>query len=181
MEDCRISCPNFQPLPHFSQYALSFSPNFVNLLAYAKDIPSYSCKYACSEENPEFLDMGCPVEGGFIVAFDPLDGFSIVDTNFTLAVVTGRDHVAAAMGVMGPRTTNLINYYAREKIIILYAFKVSYCCLRLAPLRFLIEKAEGYNSDVHQSVLDKVITTIDEITQVAYGSKNEIIRLRNRV
>ncbi|KAG4975208.1 Sedoheptulose-1,7-bisphosphatase, chloroplastic [Glycine soja] len=25
-----------------------------------------------------------------------------------LAVVTGRDHVAAAMGVMGPRTTNVL-------------------------------------------------------------------------
>ena len=46
----------------------------------------------------------------------------------------------------------------------------------VAPLGFLIEKAGGYSSDGHQSVLDKVITNIDERTQVAYGSKNEIIR-----
>jgi len=39
------------------------------------------CKYACSEEVPEPVDM----EGeGFCVAFDPLDGSSIVDTNFTV-------------------------------------------------------------------------------------------------
>ena len=39
------------------------------------------CKYACSEEVPEPVDM----EGeGFSVAFDPLDGSSIVDTNFTV-------------------------------------------------------------------------------------------------
>ena len=40
------------------------------------------CKYACSEEVPEPVDM----EGeGFCVAFDPLDGSSIVDTNFTVS------------------------------------------------------------------------------------------------
>jgi fructose-1,6-bisphosphatase len=39
------------------------------------------CKYACSEEVPEPVDL----EGdGFSVAFDPLDGSSIVDTNFTV-------------------------------------------------------------------------------------------------
>lgn len=38
------------------------------------------CKYACSEEVPEPVDMGGE---GFSVAFDPLDGSSIVDTNFT--------------------------------------------------------------------------------------------------
>ena len=58
--------------------------------------------------------------GGFSVAFDPLDGSSIVDTNFTVGTifgvwpgdkltgVTGRDQVAAAMGVMGPRTTYVL-------------------------------------------------------------------------
>ncbi|KAF5195513.1 Fructose-1,6-bisphosphatase class [Thalictrum thalictroides] len=64
--------------------------------------------------------MGGPVEGGFSVAFDPLDGSSIVDTNFTVGTifgvwpgdkltgVTGRDQVAAAMGIYGPRTTYVI-------------------------------------------------------------------------
>lgn len=46
----------------------------------------------------------------------------------------------------------------------------------VAPLGLLIENAGGYSSDGHQSVLDKVITNVDERTQVAYGSKNEIIR-----
>ena len=44
-------------------------------------MPQHVCKYACSEEVPEPVDM----EGeGFSVAFDPLDGSSIVDTNFTV-------------------------------------------------------------------------------------------------
>lgn len=46
----------------------------------------------------------------------------------------------------------------------------------VAPLGFLVEKAGGYSSDGRQSVLDKVIETLDERTQVAYGSKEEIIR-----
>nr|DAD26632.1 TPA_asm: hypothetical protein HUJ06_028100 [Nelumbo nucifera] len=81
---------------------------------------SHFCKYACSEEVPELQDMGGPVEGGFSVAFDPLDGSSIVDTNFTVGTifgvwpgdkltgVTGRDQVAAAMGIYGPRTTYIL-------------------------------------------------------------------------
>ena len=60
------------------------------------------------------------VAGGFSVAFDPLDGSSIVDTNFTVGTIfgvwpgdkltgiTGRDQVAAAMGIYGPRTTYVI-------------------------------------------------------------------------
>ncbi|KAK7287178.1 hypothetical protein RIF29_00279 [Crotalaria pallida] len=227
---------------------------------------SHVVKYACSEEVPELQDMGGPVKGGFSVAFDPLDGSSIVDTNFTVGTifgvwpgdkltgVTGRDQVAAAMGVLGPRTTyvlalkgypgthefllldegkwqhvketteigegkifslgnlratadnpdydKLINYYVREKYTLRYTGGMvpdvnqiivkekgiftnvtspsSKAKMRLlfeiAPLGLLIENAGGYSSDGHQSVLDKVITNIDERTQVAYGSKNEIIR-----
>ncbi|ONK55104.1 uncharacterized protein A4U43_UnF7600 [Asparagus officinalis] len=227
---------------------------------------SHFCKYACSEEVPELQDMGGPVEGGFSVAFDPLDGSSIVDTNFTVGTifgvwpgdkltgVTGGDQVAAAMGIYGPRTTyvlalkdipgthefllldegkwqhvkdttsigegkmfspgnlratfdnpdydKLINYYVKEKYTLRYTggmvpdvnqiivkekgiftnvtSPTAKAKLRLlfevAPLGFLVEKAGGFSSDGKQSVLDKVITTLDERTQVAYGSKNEIIR-----
>ncbi|KAG8390078.1 hypothetical protein BUALT_Bualt01G0046000 [Buddleja alternifolia] len=227
---------------------------------------SHYCKYACSEEVPELQDMGGPVEGGFSVAFDPLDGSSIVDTNFTVGTifgvwpgdkltgVTGGDQVAAAMGIFGPRTTyvlalkdipgthefllldegkwlhvkdtttigegkmfspgnlratsdnpeyaKLIDYYVREKYTLRYTGGMvpdvnqiivkekgvftnvispsAKAKLRLlfevAPLGFLIEKAGGYSSDGKQSVLDKVINNLDERTQVAYGSKNEIIR-----
>ncbi|KAK8454059.1 hypothetical protein SEVIR_5G389900v4 [Setaria viridis] len=227
---------------------------------------SHVCKYACSEEVPELQDMGGPVEGGFSVAFDPLDGSSIVDTNFTVGTifgvwpgdkltgVTGGDQVAAAMGIYGPRTTyvialkdcpgthefllldegkwqhvkdttsigegkmfspgnlratfdnpdydKLINYYVKEKYTLRYTGGMvpdvnqiivkekgiftnvtspsAKAKLRLlfevAPLGFLMEKAGGHSSDGKQSVLDKVINELDERTQVAYGSKNEIIR-----
>ena len=46
----------------------------------------------------------------------------------------------------------------------------------VAPLGLLIEKVGGYRSDGTQSVLDKVINNLDDRTQVAYGSKNEIVR-----
>ncbi|KAE7996668.1 hypothetical protein FH972_001372 [Carpinus fangiana] len=227
---------------------------------------SHFCKYACSEEVPELQDMGGPVEGGFSVAFDPLDGSSIVDTNFTVGTifgvwpgdkltgVRGRDQVASAMGIYGPRTTyvlalkdvpgthefllldegkwqhvkdtteigegklfspgnlratfdnpeynKLINYYLSEKYTLRYTggmvpdvnqiivkekgiftnviSPTSKAKLRLlfevAPLGLLVEQAGGYSSDGHQSVLDKVINNLDDRTQVAYGSKNEIIR-----
>lgn len=67
-----------------------------------------------------FKTWEAPVEGGFSVAFDPLDGSSIVDTNFTVGTifgvwpgdkltgVTGADQVAAAMGIYGPRTTYVL-------------------------------------------------------------------------
>ncbi|GAX79689.1 hypothetical protein CEUSTIGMA_g7130.t1 [Chlamydomonas eustigma] len=78
---------------------------------------SHVCSYACSEEVPEPVSMGGQ---GFSVAFDPLDGSSIVDTNFAVGTifgvwpgdklvgVTGRDQVAAGMGVFGPRTVYVI-------------------------------------------------------------------------
>ena len=44
------------------------------------------CKLACSEEVPEVVEMG---GSGFSVAFDPLDGSSIVDTNFTVGTIFG--------------------------------------------------------------------------------------------
>ena len=51
------------------------------------DVPTQGCvKYACSEEVPEPVDL----QGeGFSVAFDPLDGSSIVDTNFTVGTIFG--------------------------------------------------------------------------------------------
>lgn len=63
--------------------------------------------------------------------------------------------------------TNVISPSAKAKLRLLF---------EVAPLGFLIEKAGGFSSDGKQSVLDKVINNLDERTQVAYGSKNEIIR-----
>ncbi len=44
------------------------------------------CSFACSEEVPEPVNMG---GSGFSVAFDPLDGSSIVDTNFAVGTIFG--------------------------------------------------------------------------------------------
>eukprot|EP00798_Chlamydomonas_sp_ICE-L_P007980 gene7980-1197_t len=78
---------------------------------------SHVCSFACSEEVPEPLPMGGE---GFSVAFDPLDGSSIVDTNFSVGTifgvwpgdklvgVSGRDQAAAGMGVYGPRTVYVV-------------------------------------------------------------------------
>jgi sedoheptulose-bisphosphatase len=224
---------------------------------------SHVCKYACSEEEPVLQDMKGE---GFSVAFDPLDGSSIVDTNFTVGTIfgvwpgdkltgiTGRDQAASAMGIYGPRTTyviaingfpgthefllmddgkwlhvketteikegklfspgnlratfdnadyeKLINYYVSEKYTLRYTGGMvpdvnqiivkergiftnvtspsTKAKLRLlfevAPLGLLIENAGGYSSDGKQSVLDKQVVNTDDRTQVAYGSRDEIIR-----
>ena len=63
--------------------------------------------------------------------------------------------------------TNVASPSAKARLRLLF---------EVAPLGFLIEKAGGYSSDGTQSVLDKVIQKLDDRTQVAYGSKNEIIR-----
>jgi sedoheptulose-bisphosphatase len=63
--------------------------------------------------------------------------------------------------------TNVTSPTAKAKLRLLF---------EVAPLGLLIEKAGGYSSDGYKSVLDKVIENIDDRTQVAYGSKNEIIR-----
>lgn len=59
-------------------------------------------------------------EGEYIVTFDPLDGSSIVDTNFTIGSIfaiwpkgdinkmTGRDIVGAALALYGSRTNCLL-------------------------------------------------------------------------
>ncbi|KAF6174936.1 hypothetical protein GIB67_026424 [Kingdonia uniflora] len=63
---------------------------------------------------------------------------------------------------------NAISPSAKVKLRLLF---------KVAPLGLLVENAGGYSSDGYKSVLDKVITALDERTQVSYGSKNEIIRL----
>mmetsp|Transcript_28591 Transcript_28591/g.48008 ORF Transcript_28591/g.48008 Transcript_28591/m.48008 type:complete len:356 (-) Transcript_28591:189-1256(-) len=75
---------------------------------------SGSCATASSEETPTEDPMGGK---GYSVAFDPLDGSSIIDTNFAVGTiwgtwegekltgVTGRGIKAAGMAVYGPRTT----------------------------------------------------------------------------
>lgn len=73
-----------------------------------------ACATASSEETPTEDPMGGK---GYSVAFDPLDGSSVIDTNFAVGTiwgawpgdrlvgVTGRELKSAGMAVYGPRTT----------------------------------------------------------------------------
>lgn len=63
--------------------------------------------------------------------------------------------------------TNVTSPSSKAKLRLLF---------EVSPLGLLIENAGGYSSDGKISVLDKVINNLDDRTQVAYGSKNEIIR-----
>lgn len=74
---------------------------------------------AASEENP--LEITCNGEG-FSVAFDPLDGSSIIDANFAVGSIvgiwsgngllnrTGRDIVASMIAQYGPRVTVALSF-----------------------------------------------------------------------
>mmetsp|Transcript_14427 Transcript_14427/g.22955 ORF Transcript_14427/g.22955 Transcript_14427/m.22955 type:complete len:415 (+) Transcript_14427:1-1245(+) len=69
---------------------------------------------ASSEEEPTEVPLGGE---GYSVAFDPLDGSSIIDTNFAVGTIfgiwpgskltgiKGTEQKAAGLGVYGPRTT----------------------------------------------------------------------------
>lgn len=75
-----------------------------------------------SEENPEETVVSNDPEAVFSVAFDPLDGSSIIESNFSVGSIfgiwnhrgflgqTGRDMVGAAYAVYGPRTVMVCAY-----------------------------------------------------------------------
>eukprot|EP00124_Ichthyophonus_hoferi_P002282 Ihof_evm10s149 gene=Ihof_evmTU10s149 len=79
--------------------------------------------FACSEENPEEQHLG---GSEYSVAFDPLDGSSVVDANFSFGSIfgvwpgksligqTGRDQVASMISMYGPRTTIVIAIAEKE-------------------------------------------------------------------
>jgi sedoheptulose-bisphosphatase len=74
---------------------------------------------AASEETPVETDVSSEGanDGGFSIGFDPLDGSSIIDANFSVGSIfgiwpgkgvlgrTGREQVASAVTLYGPRTT----------------------------------------------------------------------------
>ncbi|KAI8462704.1 MAG: hypothetical protein J3K34DRAFT_389420 [Monoraphidium minutum] len=74
---------------------------------------------ASSEETTDIVPLG---GSGYSVAFDPLDGSSIVDANFAVGSIfgvwpgptplgqTGRDQAAAMYSVYGPRTMFVVAY-----------------------------------------------------------------------
>jgi sedoheptulose-bisphosphatase len=213
---------------------------------------------------------------GYAVAFDPLDGSSVIDTNFAVGTIwgiwagdkltgiTGRQLKASGIAIYGPRTTitlavdnmdyahefllvddfsanhgqwlktnefskidegkllapgnlratqdnagyaELFNYWVQEKYQLRYtggmvpdvnqlmvkgkgvfvnvASKNTKSKLRMlyevAPIGFLIEKAGGVTSEGEKSVLDVPITNTEQVSQVAFGSKNEVKRFETIV
>ncbi|KAJ6311856.1 hypothetical protein OIU77_013581 [Salix suchowensis] len=71
----------------------------------------------------------------------------------------------------------LINYYVKEKYTLTYTGgMVPDVNQIIVKEKGVFTNAGGYSSDGYQSVLDKEIINLDDRTQVAYGSKNEIIR-----
>jgi sedoheptulose-bisphosphatase len=71
---------------------------------------------AASEENPIEIECG-GIGSGFSVAFDPLDGSSIIDANFAVGTIlgiwpgrgllgrTGDEQIASLMCQYGPKVT----------------------------------------------------------------------------
>lgn len=228
---------------------------------------------ASSEENPTEDPMGGV---GYSVAFDPLDGSSVIDTNFAVGTifgiwpgtrltgVSGNDLKAAGIAVYGPRTTmtlavsnmdhahefllvddfsarhgqwvktnqfssigegkliapgnlratqdnpgyaELFNYWNANTYQLRYtggmvpdvnqlmvkgkgvfvnvASKNTKSKLRVlyevAPIGYLIEKAGGKTSEGERSVLEITIEDTEQVSQVAFGSKNEVERFEQLV
>merc|ERR1712193_452980 len=81
------------------------------------------CAVASSEETPEEVELGGSLYG---VAFDPLDGSSIVDANFAVGSIfgvwegktllnrTGREQKAAIMAQYGPRISMAVAIAGRS-------------------------------------------------------------------
>lgn len=73
---------------------------------------------AASEESALMLSIS--EDGEYQVTFDPLDGSSIINSNFAVGSIygiwpkgditkmTGRDQVGAIVGIYGPRTIALV-------------------------------------------------------------------------
>lgn len=228
---------------------------------------------ASSEETPVEDPLGGQ---GYSTAFDPLDGSSIIDSNFAVGTiwgtwpgdrlvgVKGADIAAAGMAVYGPRTTitlavrgidyahefllvddfsanhgqwlktnefttinegklfapgnlratqdnegyaQLFNYWTENQYQLRYTggmvpdvnqlmvkgkgifvnvaspntkskLRVLY---EVAPIGYIIEKAGGKTSDGAGSVLNIPITDTEQVSQVAFGSQNEVKRFEELV
>lgn len=83
--------------------------------------------WAGLSEERAYVNELCP-EDNFIVTFDPLDGSSIIDTNFTIGSIfaiwpkgdltkmTGRDILGGALALYGSRTNVIVYNTVKECI-----------------------------------------------------------------
>lgn len=67
---------------------------------------------------------------------------------------------------------NVASKKTKSKLRVLY---------EVAPIGYIIEKAGGKSSDGEKSVLDIPITTTEQVSQVAFGSKDEVDRFNELV
>lgn len=229
---------------------------------------------ASSEEVP--IEKTLSGNGKFSVAFDPLDGSSIIDTNFSVGTIfgvwpgdrfvgqDGHSIVAAGLAIYGPRTTitlaidgvdgaheflliddfsakhgqwihtaafmtvnegklfapgnmraardnpgyqKLLDHYFAEKYQLRYTGgmvpdvnqilvkgKGVFCnpaspsakaklrvVYEVLPIGYVIEKAGGRSSNGSSSVLDIKIKSMEDRSQVCYGSSNEVARFEEYV
>ena len=99
-----------------------------------------------SEERPEYTELG---EGHYIITFDPLDGSSIIDTNFSIGSIfcvwkktekhligqKGTDAITGMIVTYGPRTTCVFyNDYigaVQELTLIKGKWEVSQPCCKI--------------------------------------------------
>eukprot|EP00173_Palmaria_palmata_P000963 Plantae.Rhodophyta-Palmaria_palmata.ctg1496.p1 GENE.Plantae.Rhodophyta-Palmaria_palmata.ctg1496~~Plantae.Rhodophyta-Palmaria_palmata.ctg1496.p1 ORF type:complete len:301 (-),score=55.78 Plantae.Rhodophyta-Palmaria_palmata.ctg1496:121-891(-) len=232
------------------------------------------CATASSEEVP--VEKPITSGGKFSVAFDPLDGSSIIDTNFSVGTIfgvwpgdkfvgqTGNEIVCAGLAVYGPRTTmtlaidgvdgaheflliddfsanhgswihtavfttvnegklfapgnmraaqdnpgyqKLLDHYFAEKYQLRYTGgmvpdvnqilvkgKGVFCnpvspsakaklrvLYEVLPIGYVIEKGGGKSSQGDHSVLDIVIKSTEDTSQVCYGSADEVARFEELV
>lgn len=102
-----------------------------------------------------------PIEGvtdGYSVAFDPLDGSSIVDTNFavgtifgiwpgsfakTIPGITGRDQAAAGVCVYGPRTCLTVAFKVRPAYLCFAATATSTMSAEVVFWHFPLQHLPG--------------------------------------
>lgn len=229
---------------------------------------------ASSEEVP--TEKPITAGGKFSVAFDPLDGSSIIDTNFSVGTIfgvwkgdklvgqSGKDIVCAGLAIYGPRTTitlaidgvdgaheflliddfsakhgqwihtsvfesvnegklfapgnmraaqdnpgyaKLLDHYYAEKYQLRYTGgmvpdvnqilvkgKGVFCnpaspsakaklrvLYEVLPIGYVIEKAGGKSSNGNGSVLDMVVGSCEDRSQVCYGSPDEVARFEEFV
>jgi sedoheptulose-bisphosphatase len=235
-----------------------------------------SCGAVSSASSAETTTIDNMGGKGYSVAFEPMEGSSVIDTNFavgtiwgiwpgsTLTGIKGSEMRGAGVAVYGPRTTitlaidnmdyshefllvddmsamqgqwvksdqytkikegklispgnlratqdnkgyqDLFNYWMQNTYQLRYTgglvadvnqlmvkgkgvfshvqspatISELQLLYEVAPLAFLIEKAGGKSSDGEKSILDVVIEEVDQTSQVAYGSADEVKRFDDMV